>query len=246
MRALHPMKGEKNFQWRGPALSRLEALSDLVFAFALTLLVVSAAPPANFVELIDQLWSFPGFAAAFSLLLAIWHAHYIFFRRYGLEDAWTITLNAALLFLILFYVYPLKFLATMFSDFVRSVAANTPTPPLTPADAGDALAIFSIAYAAMFLVFALLYRHALKRADALDLTAEERRITRQSVSEQLVHVGVGSAVAIGASTAPVLAAPFLGFLYFLIWPLTALAARLHRPQPGVARDAAPNLQGQLE
>jgi hypothetical protein len=38
-------------------------------------------------------------------------------RRYGLDDLPTIVLNAALLFIVLFYVYPLKFLFTLlFSD----------------------------------------------------------------------------------------------------------------------------------
>jgi hypothetical protein len=73
--------------------TRVEALSDMVFAFALTLLVVSSAPPSSFVDLNEQLWGFPGFAAAFAILLIIWHSHYIFFRRYALEDGWTTTLK---------------------------------------------------------------------------------------------------------------------------------------------------------
>lgn len=115
-RALHPLKGERDFQWRGANPTRVEALTDMVFAFALTLLVVSSAPPGSFAELQAQLWGFPGFAAAFAILLLLWHSHYIFFRRFALEDGWTTTLNAALLFLILFFVYPLKYLA---DDAVR-------------------------------------------------------------------------------------------------------------------------------
>jgi hypothetical protein len=40
--------------------------------------------------------------------------HYYFFRYYGLEDITTIVLNTLLLFLVLFYVYPLKFLVSVF------------------------------------------------------------------------------------------------------------------------------------
>jgi len=88
IRDLHPLKGEREFQWRGGDPTRVEALSDMVFAFALTLLVVSSAPPQSFAELTQQLWGFPGFTVAFAMLLSLWHAHYIFFRRYALEDIW--------------------------------------------------------------------------------------------------------------------------------------------------------------
>jgi len=118
IRELHPLKGEREFRWRGTQPTRVEALSDMVFAFALTLLVVSNAPPPSFTDLTELLWGFPGFAAAFAMLLMIWNMHYMFFRRYALEDGWTTTLNAGLLFLILFFVYPLKYLATMLLAFV--------------------------------------------------------------------------------------------------------------------------------
>src|SRR5207245_11133547 len=50
------------------------------------------------------------FAICFTMLLTVWYAHYVFFRRYGLDDQLTIFLNSVLLFVVLFYVYPLKFL----------------------------------------------------------------------------------------------------------------------------------------
>jgi hypothetical protein len=51
VRSLHPLKGEADFRWRGGDPTRVEALTDMVFAFALTLLVVSNAPPASFPQL---------------------------------------------------------------------------------------------------------------------------------------------------------------------------------------------------
>ena len=112
------------------------------------------------------LWGFPGFAAAFAMLLMIWHAHYIFFRRYALEDNWTTTLNAGLLFLILFFVYPLKYLATMLSAFVRSVAEGAARAPLTLPEAQQSLMMLSAAYAAVFVMFLALYGHAAAKADS--------------------------------------------------------------------------------
>lgn len=224
LRTVHPLKGEPRFVWRGGDPTRVEALSDMVFAFALTLLVVSADPPSNFAELQAQLWGFPGFAAAFAMLLILWHAHYIFFRRYGLADAWTTTLNAAFLFLILFFVYPLKYLATMLSQFVQSLAAGTPAPPMSIYDAQQALILLSIGYAAVFAVLAALYLHARGKAELLQLTAEERARTRFSLYECGVHAAVAGAVAVIAAFAPVTLAPWAGFLFFLIGPLIGVLA----------------------
>lgn len=240
LRALHPVKGETGFRWRGGDSSRLEALSDMVFAFALTLLVVSSAPPASFGDLVDQLWGFPGFAAAFTILLLIWHAHYIFFRRYALEGGAVMALNAGLLFLILFFVYPLKYLATMLSNFVRSLAEGAPRPPFALEEAADALIIFSIGYAAVFAMFAALYALAARRAEGLELTPGELAQTRRSTAEQLVHVFLASATAIAAALLPVSAAPFAGFFYFLVAPLTFLAARRYPLPTPVPADDPPS------
>jgi len=239
LRTLHPLKGEREFTWRGGDPSRVEALSDMVFAFALTLLVVSNAPPASFADLGTQLWGFPGFAAAFAILLIIWHSHYIFFRRYALEDGWTTTLNAGLLFLILFFVYPLKYLATMFSQFVRSLAEGRPQAPFTFQEAEYSLALMSLGYAAVFLMFFALYAHALRKADALELTDIERRHTRFALWQQGVHVFVG---VVAASAALLLPAPWstlAGFTYGLIGPLIFIGGAIfvpskkRAPKPGM-------------
>jgi len=104
---------EKDFFWRGGDVSRIEALSDAVFAFAVALLVVSLDVPTTFSEFVETMMGFVGFAFAFGLLFMIWHSHYIFFRRYGMEDGPTIALNAFVLFFVVFYIYPLKFLSRL-------------------------------------------------------------------------------------------------------------------------------------
>ncbi|MGE0739733.1 MAG: TMEM175 family protein [Hyphomonadaceae bacterium] len=225
------MKGEAEFSWRGGDPSRVEALTDMVFAFALTLLVVSSAPPGSFAELQRQLWGFPGFAAAFAILLLLWHSHYIFFRRYALEDGWTTALNAALLFIILFFVYPLKYLATMLSLWIASVAAGDASAPMSFAEARAALIIMSGGYALVFAMFALLYAHALGKASQLELNAREVQLTRFGLWAQLVHVCVGGAVVLAAALLPLAWAPLAGFIYFLIGPLMFTAGVVLAPTP---------------
>ena len=67
-------------------MSRIEGLSDAVFGFVITLLVVSLEVPRTSTAMLDTLRGVPIFALTFTVLLAIWHAQYVFFRRYGLDD----------------------------------------------------------------------------------------------------------------------------------------------------------------
>src|SRR5215475_9318067 len=103
---------EEGFRWRGGEIARIEGLSDAVFAFAVTLLVVSLEVPKTFHELVAIMRGFVAFAICFALLMQVWHEQYRFFRRYNLQDSVSTVLNCVLLFLVLFYVYPLKFLFT--------------------------------------------------------------------------------------------------------------------------------------
>jgi uncharacterized membrane protein len=59
---------------------------------------------------------FLAFAIRFAMLVSLWEKHYRFFRRFGLQDGATLALNGALLFGVLFYVYPLKFVMTSFIE----------------------------------------------------------------------------------------------------------------------------------
>ena len=65
--------------------------------------------------------------------LWVWYDHYRFFRRYGLADGITTTLTGVLLFLVLFYVYPMKFLFTMlFDQLFGDAPANVIEPGQVP------------------------------------------------------------------------------------------------------------------
>ncbi|MBP1644195.1 MAG: putative integral rane protein, partial [Acidobacteria bacterium] len=93
-----------------PGSARVETFSDAVFAFAATLLVVALEVPSSFQELERVLAGFAPFTLSFGALILIWSVHRALFRRFPMADRTTVVLNSCLLFVVLFYVYPLKFL----------------------------------------------------------------------------------------------------------------------------------------
>ena len=184
--------GELNFRWRGHEVTRLEGFTDAVFAFAVTLLVVSLEVPKTFPELYTAMRGFAAFGVCFALLAFVWYVHYRFFRRYGLENSWAVFLNCALLFCVLFYVYPLKFLFA--AIFNQSEIATT--------DGRSLFTIFGLGYAAVFTVFGLLYLHAWQHRTELELTGVEQMRTRQGLIDQVAMVCIGLSSALMARALP--------------------------------------------
>ncbi len=96
------------------APSRIEGFSDSVFAFAATLLVVSLEVPSDMAQLLEIRIGFISFGLSFLALALLWKIHYNYFRRVKDIDNVIIALNMIMLFVVLFYVFPLKFLTNMF------------------------------------------------------------------------------------------------------------------------------------
>jgi len=185
------------FRWRGHEISRIEGLSDAVFAFAITLLVVSLEVPKTFSELAETMHGFGAFLISFLLLFAVWFNQYKFFRRYGLRDTTTVLLNAALLFVVLFYVYPLKFLFSFLIDRFTGGHGEVRLPngnvaPMLESDNQFAslMVIFDLGYLAVFGVFVLLFWHAYRKRQELELNELERFDTRESIQESALNCGI--------------------------------------------------------
>jgi uncharacterized membrane protein len=198
--------GEPGFHWRGAEVTRLEGFTDAVFAFAVTLLVVSLEVPKTFPELLVAMRGFFAFGVCFALLANLWYQHYRFFRRYALENPWVVFLNCVLLFFVLFYVYPLKFVfTTMFEGSEISV--------------GEARALFtiwSLGYAAVFAVFTLLYLYAWRIRAQLQLTQLEALRTQLSLFDGFAMVITALLSTVLARTMPDRYVGVAGYIYFLV------------------------------
>ena len=223
--------GQKSgFRWRGGEVSRIEGFTDAVFAFAVTLLVVSLEVPHTFAELLHVMRGFFAFGICFAVLISLWHEHYVFFRRYGLQDARTIWLNAVLIFVVLFYIYPLKFLFTLVID--QMILRLPAEHPIVPGDARTLFLVYGAGVVAVFGMFALLYAHALGKRDALDLDRTETFHTRSSIGRNLIGAAVGAVSILVALVVPDRMVGLAGYSYFLFGPAFgihgALAGRRRR------------------
>ena len=214
-------------------VSRIEGFSDAVFAFAITLLVVSLEVPKSFHELTLAMRGFLTFAVCFAMLFQVWWRHYKFFRTYDLEDSYIIALTGMLLFVVLFYVYPLKFLWSVVLAPVegRRVADDI----ITTAQVPTLLGIYGAGVIVVFSILALMHRHAYAKRDQLGLSAEEALEARVRVYSNLGVALVGALSILVAFVVGRLAprlAGLGGFVYCLIgvveWQIGAYHGRQRR------------------
>jgi uncharacterized membrane protein len=209
---------------RGVEASRIAGFSDAVFGFALTLLVVALEVPRSYADLVRAMNGFIAFAASFAILLWIWYEHARFFRRYPIGDGPTIVLNGLLLFVVLFYVYPLKFMFTMLSASLLGIGGpeGAAAPPgVTLIESRSLLAIYGAGFVAVFSILALMYRRALRMAESLHLDAAQRHDAQTMIRFHALSAAVGVTSIALAMVLPPRWVGAAGFSYGLLGPLHA-------------------------
>ena len=204
---------------RGREVTRLEAFSDGVFALSATLLVVSLEVPRTFPQMLDELHGFVAFGLSFAALIYIWSVHNGFFRRFGLQDGMTIVLNGCLLFVVLFYVYPLKFVAKGFAQSVLGVGGDGGQLVTNLDDMARLFMLYGGGWAAAFLCVVLLYRHAVSRRAALQLSPQDEREARFLSHHYMIMGGVALLSVLLAWLRIGLNLGMPGWIYALLGPL---------------------------
>jgi uncharacterized membrane protein len=215
--AKHLQKKNQTFRLRGHEVLRIEAFSDAVFAFAVTLLIVSLEVPKSFEELMVTMRGFFAFGISFSILMMIWYEQNVFFRRYGMHDVRTIALNCTLIFLVLFYVYPLKFLFTLI--FSNQIYGQGHSPfVMNLEDTPKLMMIYGAGYILIYVLFFFMYVHAIRQKQELQLTTSEIFDTKSSLYAKLLLIIIGLVSVITAMILPQKYAGLSGFIYILIGP----------------------------
>lgn len=214
----------QGIRMRGDHVTRLEGLTDAVIGFAVTLLIVSMEVPSSLDEMFAMVLGFPAFGITFLLLMAIWFWHYRFCRQYGLPTSKLVWANGILLFLVLLFVYPLKFLATIvINEIILEDWFGFDMPTLLSFRPGQYQMLhilYATGFASVFFCFSWLYKIALNNREELELTPMEEHQTRTHMVMFLI-VAVVPLLSILLLLLPTVMAPmYAGFANMLIWPAT--------------------------
>jgi len=184
---------DPRFRYRGLNQTRIETFSDAVFAVAFTLVVLSTTVPETFVELRKSIKDIIPSFICIVLIVVIWYQHYIYFLRYGLQNTKTVVVNTFLLFLLLIYVYPLKFLARFLVEFYSGLIFGRPDNNINNFGGdlnGDNMTLLMTAYGAgatlIFMAMTWLYREAYKRRAELELNDYEAFSTKMGMWQNLL------------------------------------------------------------
>ena len=210
------------FRVRGREVSRVEAFSDVVFGFALTLIVVSLEVPSKYEDLINTLKGYPAFAICFAILTWIWFVHHTFFRRYAMLDGVTIALNTVLLFIVLMYIYPMKF---MFSIVTGQIEGRNKPSTL--------FVIYGAGFVGIFVIFLLMHVHALRQREQLDLNEVEVHDTITAMQMYVAYILIGLiSVLIGAFARSRGWMFWAGWIYFLLGPASGVIGHMRGVRRG--------------
>jgi uncharacterized membrane protein len=205
----------KGFRLRGLEMTRLESFVDAAFAFAVTMLVIAGQQvPDNVVTLLKAFKEVPVFAASIAVLAIFWRGHWLWSRRYGLEDTVSIWISWGLIFTMLVYVYPLKL---VFGGMFYALSGGSLGQPLAVETIGQGRALFAV-YAAGFSALAfeilLLNLRASCLRDPLRLNEHEQAQARAEIAGWSIPLAVGLTSLLLALTMPPRQIEWSGWIYF--------------------------------
>jgi Endosomal/lysosomal potassium channel TMEM175 len=227
------------FRLRGLDMTRIETFTDAAFAFALTLLVISLNPPTTMQALTGALVHVPGFVLAATMLMVFWNGHHRWSRRYGLDDGPSIMLSCVLVFTVLVFVYPLRYMVSAITGFTASLTGLPIGPDYRTLgitgvrDVNRMFLIYGIGFMSMTMTIVLLNRHAWRRRDDLELNEVERIETR-------TELGTWWILSIAGLLSTVIAAAFPNALPIAGWayaPLGLVMPLYRRRMRQETRDA---------
>src|SRR5881409_4118982 len=214
------------FRLRGIEMTRLETFIDAAFAFAITMLVIAAERiPDDIETLLAAFKNVPAFVASVIVLGIFWRGHWLWSRRYGLEDGVSILISWAMIVTILIFIYPLKAIFGAMWFFISSGQVGQPfSLHTTEAQARTIFAIYALGLIAISAEIFLLYLRAWQLREPLRLNARERLMTRGELTGWSIPVSVGLVSLVFSFTLPIEQIAWCGWVYFLM----AIMVRVHR------------------
>jgi len=208
---------ERGFRMRGLEMTRLEVFIDAAFAFAVTMLVISFdSIPRTYDEVMLAVKSIPAFIVAVAQLVWIWHTHNVWSRRFGLDTAYTVFISAALLIVVLIYVYPMRIMAGGMFAWLSSDYLPSNFSSITLDELRDMFVFLAIGFIALSGVFVQMYRYAARLKDGLRLNDYELYECRTVSILWSGAAMIGLICIILAMVLPSPFVPFAGFSFSLL------------------------------
>jgi hypothetical protein len=205
----------RGFRLRGMEMTRLETFIDAAFAFAISMLVIAAQQiPDNIQALLAAFKNVPTFVCSIAVLGIFWRGHWLWSRRYGLEDGVSIFISWALLVTVLIFIYPLKAIFGAMWFLLSDGQVGQRLGLRTEAEARTIFAIYALGLIAISAEILLLNLRAWQLREPLRLGPREKFITRWEISGWGVPVSVGLVSLVLALTLPTNHIEWSGWVYF--------------------------------
>jgi uncharacterized membrane protein len=218
----------KGFRLRGIEMTRLETFIDAAFAFAVTMLVISNGQvPDDIQALLVAFKNVPAFVASIAVLSIFWRGHWLWSRRFGLEDGVSILISWTMLVTILIYVYPLRMLFGGMFYYITAHSVGQAIAAHTEGQLRALFAIYGLGFSAIALEILVLNLRAWRLREALRLNEHERSMTRAEISGWSVPATVGLISLVLALTLPLEYVQWSGWIYMTMAFLVPLQRRWH-------------------
>ncbi len=206
----------KGFRLRGLQMTRLETFIDAAFAFAISMLVIVAQQiPDDVASLLAAFKNVPTFICCIAVLSIFWRGHWLWSRRYGLEDGISILISWGLIVTILIFIYPLKAIfGAMWSLLSNGQVGQRLSTHTTEAQARAIFAVYGLGLIAISAEIFFLYLRAWQLREPLRLNARERLMTRGELTGWSIPITVGTVSVVFSFVLPIEQIAWCGWVYF--------------------------------
>src|SRR5256886_5587237 len=205
----------EGFRLRGMEMTRLETFIDAAFAFAISMLVIAAQQIPDIIQtLLAAFKNVPNFVCSIAVLGIFWRCHWLWSRRYGLEDGASILISWAMIVTILIFIYPLKAIfGSMWYLLSGGQVGQRLSLHTTESQARTIFAIYALGLIAISAEILLLNFRAWQLREPLRLNERETLVTRGELSGWSIPVGVGIVSLVFALTLPAEQIQWSGWVY---------------------------------
>lgn len=178
---------DPRIHYRGANPSRLDALTDSVFGIAITLLIFNLSNPNSFESLITFTKTLPAFLISIAFLILVWNEHLRFSEIYTLNDSRLVFFNILFIALIIFYVYPLRFLTLFMTSLLFQVDIGM---SIKAHEVPNLMIYYGFVAFGLYFTLYLFYQRAYRLKKELGLNPFEIFHTRQQKIRLIIMFGV--------------------------------------------------------